>query len=443
MAADCATVRTPARRGRRRLARSLALKARAERRIPSGTQTFSKGPTQFVQGVAPVFLARGQGSHVWDVDGHEYIDYVMALGPVLLGYVHPAVTRAVQRQLRQGTVFSLPHPLEVEVAELLCDTIPCAEMVRFGKNGSDATAAAVRVSRAYTGRDLIACCGYHGWHDWSIGATTRRAGVPEAVRGLTVPFQYNDLESLRRIFAEHPRQVAAVILEPVGVEPPQGEFLQQVRELARREGAVLIFDEVITGFRLALGGAQDYFGVTPDLACFGKGMANGFPLSAVVGRREIMRLFEEVFFSSTFGGETLSLAAAAATIAELRKGRALPHLWAQGRRLQDGYNALAADCGIGRQTACVGLAPRTALTFCTPTGEESLTLKSLFQQEVIRRGVLSAGYQFISAAHTDADVDATLRAWRAALGVVARAIGDDNAESLLEGSPVAPVFRRA
>ncbi|MCL6648799.1 MAG: aminotransferase class III-fold pyridoxal phosphate-dependent enzyme, partial [Chloroflexi bacterium] len=262
----------------RQLERSLALKARAARRIPTLAQTFSKAPTQFVQGVAPVYLERGAGSHVWDVDGNEYIDYPMALGPVILGHNEPAVTAAAIAQLERGIAFSLPHPLELELAELLVEVIPCAEMVRFGKNGSDATSGAIRAARALTGRDLIACCGYHGWQDWFIGTTSRSRGVPAAVRALTRVFRYNDLASLEQVFAEHPGQVAAVILEPVGVVPPQPGFLEGVRELAHRHGALLIFDEVVTGFRLALGGAQQLFGVTPDLACFGKALGNGFPV---------------------------------------------------------------------------------------------------------------------------------------------------------------------
>ena len=283
------------------VSRSYALKDRSLRLIPSGSQTFSKGPSQFVQGVAPVFLKRGSGSHVWDVDGNEYVDYMMALGPVILGHNFLAVTEAATRQMADGVAFSQAHPLEVELAELLVETIPCAEMVRFGKNGSDATSAAVRVARAYTEREMVACCGYHGWQDWYIGTTTRNRGVPRAVQELTATFRYNDLASLEQIFARHPCQVAAVIMEPIGIEEPRDGFLEQVRELATREGTILIYDEVITGFRLAMGGAQEHFGVVPDLACFGKAMGNGFPISTVVGRRDIMELFDEVFFSSTFG----------------------------------------------------------------------------------------------------------------------------------------------
>lgn len=421
---------------------SRELKARAVRLIPSCTQTFSKGPTQFVQGVAPVFLARGRGSHVWDVDANEYVDFSMALGAIILGHCHPGVTRAVKRQMQDGTTFSLPHPLEVEVAEMLVELVPCAQMVRFGKNGSDATSGAVRVARACTGKNIIACCGYHGWQDWYIGTTTRNLGVPKSVRRLTVPFEYNNIKSLDRIFAEHPNRVAAVIMEPVGVEEPRNDFLQKVRHLTRRHGAVLIFDEIITGFRLAMGGAQEYFGVEPDLACFGKAMANGYPISAVVGRREIMKLFDEVFFSFTFGGEALSLAAVAATLTEMRKKKVIPRLWAQGRKLKDGYNKLARVFGMERHTECIGLPPRTVIVFKDEMGSESLTLKSLFQQESLKRGVLFTGGQNMCYSHSNLDVTRTLRVYQAALGILARAIKDDNVMAQLAGDPVQPVFRR-
>jgi glutamate-1-semialdehyde 2,1-aminomutase/spore coat polysaccharide biosynthesis protein SpsF len=316
-------------------------------------------------------------------------------------------------------------------------------MVRFGKNGSDATAGAVRAARAYTGRDVVACCGYHGWQDWYIGTTTRRKGVPRAVQDLAVPFTFNDLESLHRVFLQHPGGVAAVIMEPVGVIPPRPGFLQEVRSLAHEHGALLIFDEIVTGFRLALGGAQEYFGVTPDLACFGKGIANGYPVSAVVGRREIMAVFDEIFFSFTFGGETLSLAAAVATIGVLRTQPVIAHLWEQGRRLQNGYNALSREFGLASRTACVGLPPRTVVTFTEPDGSESLVLKSLFQQECLSRGVLFSGSQNLCYRHSPRDIDDTLDVYRAALEVVADAVESGNAVERLKGAPVQPVFRLA
>ena len=428
---------------KRSLEASQALVRRADRVIPGGTQTLSKGATQFVQGVAPAFIIRGQGSHVWDVDGNEYIDFPMALGPVILGHRYPAVDEAVRQQMTQGTSFSLPHPLEIEVAEHLVEMVPCAEMVRFGKNGSDATAGAVRLARAYTGRDLIACCGYHGWQDWYIGTTTFNRGVPKAVRQLTATFEYNNIESLNRILDRNRKRVAAVILEPVGVVEPEEMFLQQVRDLCSREGCLLIFDEVITGFRLARGGAQEYFGVIPDIACLGKAMANGYPLSAIVGRREIMKHFEQTFFSFTFGGETLSLAASLATLKEIAKTEVIAYNWEQGGKIKDGLNILAREFGLENFVRCVGLPPRTLVSFFDESGRESLLIKSLFQQECFKRGVLFSGGQNICFSHSDEDVEYTLRVYRAALEIIGGAIRQSNVEKMLEGEPIQPVFRRA
>ena len=424
-----------------KLERSFALKEKATTLIPSGTQTFSKGPTQLVQGAAPVYLERGQGSHIWDVDGNEYIDYPMGLGPVVLGHNYPRVTEAVNRQMQDGASFSLPHSLELELAELLVETIPCAEMVRFGKNGSDATSGAVRVARGFTKREIIACCGYHGWQDWYVGITTRNLGVPKAVQELTVSFQYNDIASLESIFAKFPDQVAAVIMEPVGVEEPEGQFLNEVQELARRNGALLIFDEMITGFRIDMGGAQSRYGVVPDLACFGKAMANGLPLSTIVGRREVMELFDEVFFSFTFGGEALSLAASVATIKEMREQDVISHLWGQGRKLKDGYNTLAKTFGLEDYTECIGLPPHTVVGFKDAQGVESLVYQSLFQQECLKRGVLFTDVHNPSFSHTDKDIDHTLRVYRSALEILAQAIGEGDVMERLEGKPVEPIFR--
>jgi glutamate-1-semialdehyde 2,1-aminomutase/spore coat polysaccharide biosynthesis protein SpsF len=436
--------REPAISVRSRILReSSRLAHRAEKVIPGGSQTLSKGVTQYVQGVAPQFLARARGSHVWDVDGNEYIDFPMALGPVILGHAYPRVEDSVRRQIAQGNAFSLPHPLEVEAAELLVELVPCAEMVRFGKNGSDATAGAVRLARAYTGRDLIACCGYHGWQDWYIGTTTFNRGVPAAVRQLTIPFEYNDIESLKRVFAENHKTVAAVILEPIGVLEPQPGYLQQVRDLCRREGSLLIFDEVITGFRLAPGGAQEYFGVVPDLACFGKAMANGYPLSAVVGTRDIMKEFEGTFFSFTFGGEAMSLAASIATMREISEKAVIARIWEQGEKIKGGLTCLAKEFEADNFVSCVGMAPRTVITFFDDSGRESLLVKSLFQQECLKRGVLFSGSHNICFSHSDEDIEYTLRVYRAALDVISQAIRQGCVLQMLEGKPVQPVFRRA
>ncbi|MDP1808987.1 MAG: aminotransferase class III-fold pyridoxal phosphate-dependent enzyme [Actinomycetota bacterium] len=425
-----------------RIDASEALWRRAKGIIPAGTQTLSKGPTQFVDGVAPKYLQRGKGCHVWDVDGNRYIDYGMGLHPIILGYCYPAVDEAIKRQLEDGITFTLMHPLEVELAELLIETIPCAESVRYGKNGSDVTSAAVRVARAYTGRDRIALCGYHGWQDWYIGTTERNKGVPAAVRELSHVFEYNDIDSLQALFDAHPGEFAAVIMEPMGVVEPKDDFLNKVKEAAHTHGAIFILDEIITGFRWALGGAQEYFNVTPDLAAFGKCMSNGMPVSALAGKKEIMDQLEEVFFSFTFGGECLSLAASKATITELRDKNVTPFIWAQGAKIRDGFNALAAKAGLAAFVRFVGLPPRTVAAFTGGDHFVDLELKSLFQQECIKRGVLFTGYNAISFAHDDQVVDQTLGVYEEALGVLARAIGDGSIKKFLEGDVVRPVFRK-
>jgi glutamate-1-semialdehyde 2,1-aminomutase len=277
--------------------KSIEFLARAERTIPLGSQTFSKSRTQYPVGVSPHFIVRANGARVWDIDGNEYIDFVNSLCAVTLGYQDPDVTAAARAQLDNGVIYSLAHPLETEVAELICDMVPCAEMVRFGKNGSDATSGAIRLARAFTERDHVAVCGYHGWQDWYIGSTARNRGVPKAVRALTHSFAFNNLDSLRTVLRAHPDGFAAVIIEPMNVAEPDPGFLQGVKDLAHGHGALLIFDETITGFRFSNGGAQELFGVVPDIATFGKGLANGYPVSAVAGRRDVMKLMEEIFFS--------------------------------------------------------------------------------------------------------------------------------------------------
>ena len=257
--------------------RSNEIYSRAKEIIPAGTQTFSKGVTQFVNGFAPKYLHRGKGAYVWDVDGNRFLDFVMACHPLILGYADDDVNSAVIEQLQLGSTFSLANELEVDVTELLIQTIPCAEAARFGKNGADATTVAVRVARAVTGRDHIAYCGYHGWHDWYIANTDLNSGIPEFNQELAHSFTYNDLDSLEEIFARHPKEIACVIMEPLTILEPKDNFLQKVKEIAHHHGALLIFDEIITGYRFAIGGAQEVTGVIPDLATYAKAISNGIP----------------------------------------------------------------------------------------------------------------------------------------------------------------------
>lgn len=406
--------------------------------IPSVTQTLAKGPGQWVKGIAPKYLVKGKGSHVWDADGNEYIDYMMAVGPLSLGYAYPKVDEAIKKQLEDGITFSMMHPLEVEVAELISEIIPNAEAVRYSKTGADATSAAVRLARAYTGRNKILCCGYHGWHDWYIAVTARNLGIPEAVQAISFTFNYNDIDSVKNSIGD---DVAAVILEPVVFQEPKDNFLQKLAELCEQKNVVLIFDEMWTGFRMALGGAQEYFGITPDLATYSKAVANGMPISILTGKRKIMDLAnEDIFFYTTFGGEALSLAAVKATIDELREKNVSKYLNDQGRKLKDGYNSIAQKLGMD-YTKAIGYNWRSMATFDEKAGDP-LVLKSLMQQEMIKRGVLWQGFHNMSFSHSDVDVDYTLQALEESLSVLKKAVDENKLKEMLRGEPVQPVFRK-
>jgi glutamate-1-semialdehyde aminotransferase len=423
------------------LTRSKELFERASKVIPGAAQTFSKGYTQYVQGVAPIFLEHGKGSYVWDVDGNRYIDLVQGLLPNILGYADPGVNSAVSEQISRGHSFSMPHPLEVELAEKLVDIIPCAEMVRFGRNGSDATTAAVRCARAYTGRDIIACCGYHGWQDWYIGSTARHRGVPQAVRDLTKPFIYNDLSSLEAIFKANPDRVAAVIMEPTNFVAPASGFLEGVREITSKYGALLIFDEICSGFHLGLGGAQKIYNVTPDLACFGKAMGNGFPISAIVGSSRIMPIFEEIFVSFTFAGEVSAIAASLEVIRRLESEPIITEMARRGAAIKKTIRDEAGKYGVQDKVVNLGYPQWSITKFYDHTGSESIALKSLFQQEFIKRGILTLGTHNLNATLSDADVEHISGAYEEVMPVLAQAIKDDNAAELLEGEIIQVIFR--
>lgn len=421
------------------ITKSDELYARATGLMPAYAQTLAKGPTQYVNGAAPKYLQRGKGARVWDVDGNEYIDYNAGVGPVSLGYAYEPVDDAIRRQLAHGISFSLVHPLEVEVSELLRELVPNAEMVRFSKTGAEVTSAAVRLARAFTGRDKVLACGYHGWHDWYIGVLPRHAGVPQAVRDLIHTFQYNDIDS---VLAALDEDTACVILEPIIFDMPEDDFLHKLKGACEGNGTLLIFDEMWTGFRLALGGAQEYFDVVPDLACYSKAVANGMPLAVLTGRTDVMDLLdEEVFFFSTFGGETLSLAAAQATIAEMRAQNVPDFLRAQGQKLKSGLMQLARDLQMDDYVACKGHPARTLVTFAPQAGDP-LLMKSLVQQELIKRGILWSGFHNVCFSHTDVEIDYTLAAYAEALPILKQALAEQRVAAYLRGAPVQPVFRK-
>ena len=423
-----------------RYAASLVQLARAEAIIPLASQTFSKSRTQYPVGAAPLFAARAKGSHTWDIDGNEYVDLVCSLGAVALGYGDEEINEAVVRQLQDGVTLTLAHPLEAEVAERIVALVPCAEMVRFGKNGTDATSAAIRLARAATGREHVIVCGYHGWQDWYIGSTSMHRGVPDRTRSLTHPVPYNDIDALQAVIADLPDQVAAMIMEPMTSTWPAEGYLHEVRRITEEDGIVLVFDEMLTGFRFAPGGAQEYFGVTPDLASFGKALANGFPLSAIVGKREILDLMPTIFFSGTFGGETLSLAAAKVVLDRMATGEPTAHLAAIGADLRDRVEAARPESS--RDFLSFSGHPTWVFQQWAIEDPETLArAKTLFLQEMLRRGVLVLNTHEVTTAHTDADAETVAQAYAQSLTIVAEGLDRGDLLDRLECEPIRPLFR--
>lgn len=432
----------------RDFSRSRKLQALAHRLIPGGAHTYAKGDDQFPQ-CAPGIIARGHGCHVWDVDGNEFIEYGMGLRAVTLGHAFGPVIQAAYQQMLLGTNFTRPASIEIEVAELITDIIPAAEMVKFAKNGSDVTTAAVKLARAYTGRDRIAICGDHPFFstdDWFIGTTPVNAGIPQVISELTSKFLYNDLESLRSLFAQYPGQIACVVMEVETAIPPQPGYLDQVKQLCEREGAVLIFDEMITGFRWHLSGAQAYHGVVPHLATFGKAMGNGFAIAALVGRREIMELgglshsAPRVFLlSTTHGAETHALAASRETIRTYQSSPVIDTLWRQGERLRTLVERSIAENGLNGLFEVAGRPCNLIFVTRDPAGERSQAFRTLFMQELVKRGILAPSF-VVSYSHSDNDIDWTGDAIYEAHRVYRKAL-EDGVEHYLEGSPVKPVYR--
>jgi glutamate-1-semialdehyde 2,1-aminomutase len=426
------------------------LAERAARLIPGGAHTYSKGADQFPAN-APKIIERGLGCRLWDVDGNEFTDLAMSLGSVLLGHAYEPVLEAVRRELSRGVNFCRPSVIEGELAELLVDLIPSAEMVKFGKNGSDAVTAAVKLARAYTGRKYVARCAsdaFNAIHDWFIGSTVMNRGVPEDVQALTLKFEYNDLESCRRLFELYPGQIACFLLEPVSFEAPQGGFLENLKKLCEQNGTLLVFDEVVSGFRFSLGGAQEMLGVTPQLSAFGKGMANGFSISAVVGQREFMRLGgldhdqERVFLlSTTHGGETHCLAAAIASIGEMRRLNAVPHFWRTGDALMDGVRRVAVETGTEKYVEVAGFGCKPSFIFRDENGNVSAVARTVFLQESIARGLLMP-YVVPCLAHTTTVVDSALEIIRDVMVTIKAAAEGPGLSSILNGPCVKPVFRK-
>ena len=421
--------------------KSTAQLSRAELSIPLGSQTFSKSKTQYPVGISPLYASKSKGAYLWDIDGNKYIDLVNSLAAVTLGYGDKGLQKSILKQLKLGVSLSLPTKIESEVAELVIELVPSAEMVRFSKNGSDATSAAIRLARAFTGRDQIVACGYHGWHDWYIGATSRNKGIPAPVSALTHNFQFNDLESLKNVLTINEGKVAAVIIEPMNDTYPQPGFLEEVQTLAKKAGAVLIFDEVITGFRFSKGGAQELFNVTPDLSTFGKGIANGFPLSAVAGRREIMKEMENVFISGTFGGELLSLAAAKYVLQKHQKDEICEELINKGTLLSDTTNELINSFGLSN---VVSLSGHPTWKFLKWNGSSEYTaaeLKTFFMQEIFQEGVLVLNSHNISLAHNQKTMNKIAESYFQVFKKLKLAVESGKLKEQLKVAPLIPLFR--
>ncbi|SNT02086.1 glutamate-1-semialdehyde 2,1-aminomutase [Geodermatophilus pulveris] len=435
----------------RTFAASTAMQRRLHELVPGGAHTYARGSDQYPEGMAPV-IARGEGARVQDVDGNWYVEYGMGLRSVTLGHAHAPVVEAVTAAARTGVSFSRPSVHELRAAETFLEQVPGADMVKFAKNGSDATTAAVKLARAATGRDLVALCRsqpFFSTDDWFIGTTEMDTGIPDSQRDLTLGFDYNDLGSVERLLERHPGRVACVLLEAAtGTTDPAPGFLAGLRTLADRHGFVLVFDEIITGMRWSRGGAQGVYGTTPDLSTWGKALGNGFAVSALAGRRELMELGglrtdvpRTFLLSTTHGPETTGLAAYLAVAEAYRQRDVVGVMEEQGRKLAEGANAAAAALGVADHFAVVGRP--SCLVFVTRDhlGQPSQEFRTLFLQEMLHRGILGQSF-VISAAHTDDDVARTVEAVGEALTVYAEALDAGSCDGLLRGRPVAPALRR-
>ena len=417
--------------------------------VPGASHTYSKGEDQFPF-LSPQIMSHAKGSHCWDVDGNKYIDWAMGNRVMILGHANPTVNEAVKREIDKGVNFTRPGILEYEVAEFLTDLWPVAEMVKFGKNGSDVTHAAIKLSRAYTGRKFVAYCKDHpffGIGDWFISSTPCNSGIPDEIGDLTLTFRYNDLESVKELFANHPKKIACLILEPVKNEAPRDNFLSELKALCEKEGTVLIFDEMISGVRFDIKGAHNMFKVTPHLATFGKCISNGFSFSVLAGRKDILELGglkhdqKRVFLlSQTHSSEAVGLAAVLATLKECIRLDVTSHVWSTGKKMVEGFNKLTQEMGVGLYVRIVGYDCNPQIVCTKENGEYWPELHTSFHEEVISYGVLIPWIS-ITFSHTDEDLNKTFEALKMGLIKVKRIIETNSLSSSYEGEIIKPVFR--
>ncbi len=420
--------------------------------FPYGTQLFSRKPELGALGYGPVYFERMKDAHFWDVDGNEFIDTLMGVGPVILGYAYERVDQAVKEQIDKGILGSVNNELEIKVAEKMTEMIPCAEMVKFCKSGGEADAIAVRLARGYTGKEKVIFCGYHGWHDWYLSANLESdksldqhllpglspKGVPESLAGTCLPFEYNNPDQLSDLLKTNKGEVACIIMEPTRFKQPEDGFLESVRQLADEHGCLLIFDEVITGFRLAGGGAQEYYGVTPDLATFAKAMANGYPLAAVAGRREIMESQSDNFISSTYWSDCTALAAGLATMNEIEEKPVIKEINSKGKRLISGLGEIAGKQGLDVTITGHGYDFAIAFNY----GKWSALIMTLFVQEMIARGIYVSGVIYPCYTHTYEDIENILIAVEEVFAILKKGIEKKSIERLLKAPVRQTSFKR-
>lgn len=440
--------------GHPRVRRSMELYRRALELIPGGTQLISRRPSRYACGVSPVYASRAKGARFWDVDGNEYIDWVSGIGAIILGYCDPVVDEAVKEQISRGVNFSISHELEIELAEELVRTIPCAEMVRYTKGGGDACAVAVRIARGTTGRDKVLFCGYHGWHDWYLAANLdaeanlnshlfpgiEPIGVPRALSGTAIPFPYGDLTAFAETLDKHRGEVAAVIMEPFRSEMPPAGYLEGVARLCREHNVVLIFDEVSSGLRFGMSGAQGFVGVTPDMAVFAKSISNGYPMGVVVGKRAVMEPAARMFISSTYWSDAIGLRAALVTLQELRRRDVAAYLLRYGTRLQDRINQAAREAGFGAQ--CTGLSVHSAIKFPTEDPVVRNKLATLYVQEMAKRGCHGYPSFYLNAAQGEAELEQTAAAARDTFSLLLQGLEQGTLDGLLEAELQKEAFQR-
>jgi glutamate-1-semialdehyde 2,1-aminomutase len=429
--------------------KSRQLQKRINNLIPGGCHTYAKGDDQFPEFIPP-YITRGKGCRIWDVDDNEYIEYGNGLRSVSLGHAFPPIVDAAAAQMRLGTNFGRPATIELDCAEEFLSIVNGAEMVKFCKNGSDATDAAIKLARAYTGRDLVGVCVSHPFFsvgDWFIGTTPMDSGIPETIKKMSLPFYYNDIVSAGKLFKEYPDQIACVILEAHKYEEPTENFLHDLKALCHENGALFILDEMITGFRWELGGAQKKFNIVPDLSCWGKAMGNGFAIAALAGKREFMKLGglnhnkARVFLlSTTHGAETHALAAAMATIRFYKNNNVIDHLYKQGDKLAKGINQASADLRLEDKFSVIGPACCSVYTTRDQNNEISQAFRTLFLQETMKRGLLMPS-TVISYSHTDEDIAETVSKIHEALRLYKKAL-NEGIEKHLEGKSIQPVWRK-